>query len=116
MIATWVRISVPGGLLRRMAALVNQHCALEAHDESAVLIEAAGLDRNDALTRAAVGLALVEDLAFGVERIAGKDRRRRLHLVPAEIGDDLGADRPHAHAGQDRERQRAVDERLFPLA
>src|ERR1700684_113292 len=43
--------------------------------------------------------------ALGIERVAGEHRMARLHLVPAEVGDDLGADRAHAHAGEQRKRE-----------
>jgi hypothetical protein len=57
----------------------------------------------------------VEQGALGIERVAGKDRVGRLHLVPAEIGDDLGADRANAHSGQKREGEGRVDQHLLPL-
>src|SRR6516164_6510342 len=106
--------SVTGGRFRG-AALVNEHRALERHHYRAVLVETAGLDRDDALAGPAVRLALREDFALGIERVAGENGRGRLDLVPAEIGDDFGADRSHAHAGQQRESEGAVDERLFPF-
>src|SRR5271169_941284 len=90
--------SVIGGFFGRMAAAMDEHGALEAHHLDAVLVDAPGPDRNDPLGRPALGLALGKNGALGVERVAGEDGVGRLHLVPAEIGDDLGADRAHAHA------------------
>src|SRR5271155_2600016 len=98
-----------------MAAAMDEHGALEAHHLDAVLVDAPGPDRDDPLGRPALGLALGKNGALGVERVAGEDGVGRLHLVPAEIGDDLGADRAHAHAGQKREGEGRVDQHLLPL-
>ncbi len=54
-------------------------------------------------------------LALGIEGVAGEDRSGRLDLVPAYIGNDLGAYGTHTHARQHRQCERGVDERLFPL-
>src|SRR5271168_4338693 len=94
---------------------MDEHVALEAHHLHAVLVDAPGQDRDDPLGRPALGLALGKHRALGVERVAGEDGMGRLHLVPAKIGDDLGADRAHAHAGQKREGEGRVDQHLLPL-
>src|SRR5271168_2270742 len=94
---------------------MDEHVALEAHHLGAVLVDAPGQDRDDPLGRPALGLALGKNCALGVKRVAGEDGVGRLDLVPAKIGDDLGADRAHAHAGQKREGEGRVDQHLLPL-
>src|SRR5580693_1471506 len=69
-------------LLRRVAALVDQHRALEAHHRGAVLIQPPGGDGHDPLRGAALRLALVQDRALGVEGVAREDGVGGLHLVP----------------------------------
>jgi hypothetical protein len=94
---------------------MDEHRALEAHHLDAVLVDAARQDSDNPLRRAALRLALMEDGALGIERVAGEDRMGRFHLVLAEIGDDLGADCTHAHAREQRQREGRVDKRLLPL-
>src|SRR5207248_3253807 len=70
---------------------------------------------DDALGRARLRLALCENLAFGIDRVADKDRRAQLDVGPAEIGDRLLADIGDAHPGDNRQGQAAVDDRPAEL-
>src|ERR1700679_1115935 len=107
--------SVIGGFFRRMAAAMDEHGAFETHHLGAVLVDASRLDCDDPLGWSALGLALVQYGALGIERVASEHRMARLYLVPTEVGDDLGAHRAHAHAGEQREREGRVDQHLLPL-
>ena len=54
-------------------------------------------------------------LGLRVERVAGEDGRGHADVLPAEVGDGLLADIAHAHADEDRERQRRGHDVAHPL-
>ncbi len=56
-----------------MTTAIHEHGALEAHHPNAVLVDATGQYGDDPLRGTALGLALVEHRALGIERIAGED-------------------------------------------
>ncbi len=89
--------------------------ALEGHEHGAVRLEAARAHGDEALAGPALRRALGEHLAVGVDRVADEHGRRQLDLAPAEVGDGLLAHVGDAHAGDDREREAAVDQRLLEL-
>src|SRR5580692_2526918 len=107
--------SVIGGFFRRMAAAMDEHGAFETHHLDVVLVDTPRLDGDDPLGWSTLGLALVQHGALGIERVAGEHRMARLYLVPTEVGDDFGADRAHAHAGEQRKREGRVDQHFLPL-
>src|SRR5271163_1435859 len=107
--------SVIGGYFRRMAAAMDEHGAFETHHLGVVLVNTPRPDCDDPLGWSALGLTLMQHGALGIERVASEHRMARLHFVPAEVGDDLGAHRAHAHAGEQREREGRVDQHLLPL-
>src|ERR1700722_3660858 len=107
--------SVIGGFFWRMAAAMDEHGAFETHHLGVVLVNTPRPDCDDPLGWSALGLTLMQHRALGIERVAGEHRMAGLHLVPAEVGDDLGADRAHAHAGEQRKREGRVDQHLLPL-
>src|ERR1700739_3100634 len=107
--------SVIGGFFRRMAAAMDEHGAFETHHFGVVLVNTPRADCDDPLGWSALGLALVQHGALGIERVAGEHRMARLPLVPAAVGDVLGADRAHAHAGEQLKREGRVDQHLLPL-
>src|ERR671912_2706654 len=98
-----------------MVPLVDHDGALELDDRSPVLVVAGGIYHHDADVRARARLALLQDLAPGVDRIPLEDRRRHPYLVPAEVGEDVLGDVGDALARDEREREGRVDERLAEL-
>ena len=77
--------------------------------------DAGGLDADDADVRARFRLARLEDLALRVDRVAFEDRVRQLDLVPAEIRDAVHREVGHRLAGDERQREARVHERLLEL-
>src|SRR5260370_92605 len=97
--------SVIGGFFRRMAAAMNEHGAFETHHLGVVLVNTPRPDRDDPLRWSALGLTLMQHGAPAIGCVAGEHRMAGIHLVAAEVGDDLGADRAHAHASEQRKRE-----------
>src|ERR1700730_3668079 len=97
--------SVIGCCSRGMAAAMDEHGAFETHRLGVVLVNTPRTACDDPLGWSALGLTLMQHGALGIERVARDPGMARLHLVPAEVGDDLGADRAHAHAGEQRKRE-----------
>src|SRR5262245_30090866 len=93
----------------------HEHGALERHEHGAVGLEPARAHGDEAFARPALGETLGEHLAVGIDRVADEHRRLQLHLAPAHVGDGLLADVGDAHAGDDGEREAAVDQRLLEL-
>src|SRR6266850_7502013 len=98
-------------VIDRVAAHRDERRALEGHEDDAVGLLAGGAHGDDAVVRPRLGFALGDDFRFGIDGVAGEDRGGEAHLVPAEVGDGLLAHVGDAHAGDDGERERGVDER-----
>ena len=81
-----LRISAGSRVLR-----IHEHGAIELEDGHVVLVEAASVDPHDALARARAGLPDLQYLGFGVDGIAGEDRRRQRDILPAQVGDGVPA-------------------------
>ena len=81
----------------------------------AVLVHAGRLHSHDADVRARFRLARLEHLALRADRVAFEQRMRQAHFVPAEIGDGVHRQVGHRLAGDQREREARVHERLFEL-
>ena len=64
---------------------------------------------------AAIRLARLEHLALRVDRVAFEQRIRQPHLVPAEIGDGVHRQIGDRLAGDEREREARVHQRLLEL-
>src|ERR1700730_1293046 len=91
-----------------MLALPDHDGTLAADHDGAILLVAAGADGDDPLGWVGSGLSDVEHLTFRVQGVAGKERVRHTHLVPAQCEAVL-TDVFHAHPGRNSEGQRAVD-------
>src|SRR5207247_3029694 len=78
----------------RLAGTAPAHhrVAPRAHDELAVLVLRAVLERHDAPLRARFRLALVDDLGLRVDRVAVEDGPRELDLLEPQV----------AHGGAER--------------
>src|SRR5215210_8334448 len=98
-----------------MVLLVDHDGALELDDRYTVLVVAGGIYHHDADVRARARLALLQDLAPGVDRIPLEDRRRQPYLVPAEVGEDVLGDVGDALARDQRQREGRVNERPAKL-
>src|SRR5712692_10491765 len=103
----WLREGVAGGgeglLPHHDAARVLEH-------HRAVVLDAQGPEFDDAPLRLGLRLALVHDLALGVDGLALEQRVGQLDLVPAQ-GEAVFARIRHAETGHNRNRQRRVHER-----
>src|SRR4051812_48427788 len=87
----------------------NHYAARVVDHDLAFLLHAARAHLDDAPFGLRLRLALVHDLRFRVEGVAGEKRVGQLDLVPAERETVL-ADVGDAHPGDDCERERAIDE------
>src|SRR5437763_5179159 len=96
-------------------ALVDHERPLEFDHDLAALVEAAAAHRDDADARVRLRLAQVGDLALGPERVADEDGLRQLDVRPLEVrGGVLGRVR-NGQAGDERDREGAVHQRLSEL-
>src|SRR4051794_41123587 len=86
----------------RLASLRDENCPFETHELRAVGLGPKGPHRDDALPRPRRRFAFLQDLGFGIDRVADEDRRRQLDVIPAEIADRLLAHVADAHADHDR--------------
>ncbi len=75
-----------------------------------MLVSASAADGDDAVVRARGGLPLRQHLGLCVKRVAAEHRRRKLDLLPAEIGLCFLRGVGDAHADDDGHRQRACDD------
>src|SRR5579872_1042122 len=98
--------------LRRLAALVHHDRALEADHDGPVLVEAVGPHGDDPDVLARIGLAFFQDFALRIDRIAFENRRRKPHLVPAQICHHVHRDIDDTLSGYERERKCRIDKRL----
>src|SRR5262245_23409931 len=99
-----------------VAAFRDQHGPVERAHLGAVLVGADGAHAHEAGARPRLGVALVEDLGVGVQRVAGEHRVGQPDVGPAEVRDRLLAHVGDAHADDQRDRERAADDALPELA
>ena len=116
-----VTSTVPGGVDvvgagagRGGVALPDHHAAAEVADLLAVLVEALGLDGDDAAVGLRRRLLDVEHPRLGVDRVAVERRELVLQRLDLEVGDRRPADVGHAHAEHERVHEVADDD-VAPL-
>ena len=72
---------------QRVAAAMNEHVALEAHDLDTVLVDATRRDRHDPLSRPALGLAFAQSLTQKpTSLIISSHGRFRIRQRPVRLG------------------------------
>src|SRR6478672_914376 len=92
-------------------ALVDHEGAAELDDDLAALVDPARAHADDPDVRARPGLARVEHLGLGPQRVADVDRVGHRDVGPGEVRRRVLARVGDGQAGDERERERAVDER-----
>ena len=100
--------------LRRRSLVDHERAPVLDHDLAA-LVDAAAAHGDDADVGVRLRLALLEDLALRPQRVADEDRARQLDVRPLEVRGGVLARVRHGHAGDQREREGAVDEDLAEL-
>src|SRR3954471_1311289 len=92
-------------------ALVHHERAAELDDHLAALADAARPDADDPDVRARPGLPRLEDLGLGPQRVADVDRVGHRDVGPGEVRGRVLARVGDRQAGDEGQRERAVDER-----
>ncbi len=96
-------------------APVGHERPVELDHDLATLVDAPAPHRDDADARVRLRLAHGHDLALCPQRVADEHRLGQLDVAPAEIGGRVLAGVGHGEADDERERERAVHERLTEL-
>src|SRR5579859_4685850 len=109
-VGSWKCVLHLGGV-----SLVDHERPLELDHDLAALVEPPAAHRNDADARVRLRLAQLGDLALGPERVADEDGLRQLDVRPGEVGSGVLGRVRNGQPRYERERERAVHERLAEL-
>src|SRR5215212_6035111 len=113
---TALALGGPGALdLWCVSPFVDHDSPLERDDDRPLLIEAGGLDREDANVGARLRLAPLENFARRIDRIPLEDGGGKPDFIPPEVGEYVLGDVAHALPGHQGEREGGVDEGFTEL-
>src|SRR5216683_5908141 len=97
--------------LGNMPSLINHDSSLEFDDHGSILFEARRFEAHNSDIGSGLRLPLLENLTLRIQSISIKERIRKTHFIPAQIGDRILRNVGNRLACHDRERECRVNER-----